>query len=392
MAVVVIANSIQVDYLRRITNNKSQALMQIVLHYSVSALAVSQLLFMGLSSLVHYRHQTLARLMALYSVGLIFYIILVMPVTEFAPTAAQQTFRAFASSTPFLLWLISRNLFMDQHGTPAWAWATLAVYVSLRVIGSILISTTGEIPFLSQLLLMQLPLAVMLGFTVHAIYLALKHFNSDLVESRRRLRGPFVVSMGLIVGVIVASGFFYSVPGAVRIGFFTVIFACALFFNIVIFRLHHDSSQLIRNKAVGVAHNINLTDFESRSDKALLERLKSAMEKDQLYTKLGLTIKDLAMALGIQEYLLRRFINKKMHYRNFNQFLNEYRINKATARLMDPSEFDTQISNIAFEVGYASLSSFNKAFKEKHGVTPSAFRNQLGSQEFDQESWLTQQM
>ena len=58
-----------------------------------------------------------------------------------------------------------------------------------------------------------------------------------------------------------------------------------------------------------------------------------------------------------------------------NQYLNQYRIAEAARRLQDPAEINLPISTIALDVGYASLSSFNKAFKEVHGVTPSIYRS-----------------
>jgi AraC-like DNA-binding protein len=64
-----------------------------------------------------------------------------------------------------------------------------------------------------------------------------------------------------------------------------------------------------------------------------------------------------------------------LHYRNFNQFLNQYRIEEAARRLQDPHEQHIPISSIALDVGYASLSSFNKAFKDTYQVTPSVYRS-----------------
>lgn len=363
---------------------------QLILHYSVSALAISQLLFMGFSYLVHYRHQKLGRLVAFYSFCLIAYIVLVMPVTLSAPVFVQQMVRALAISAPFFLWLISRHLFTDKSTIPKWAWGILLTYTCLRLTGSTIISTGGELDAVWYALLMYLPQTTMLVFATHAIYMAIRHFRNDLVEPRRRLRAPFIVSMGLIVAVIVASGFLYFLPSVVRIFYFGVIFLCVLFFNIVVFRLHEDSPHLVRGS--DSRPTINIRNFETRSDKALFQRLQEAMEKDQLYAKLGLTIKDLAGALHMQEYMLRRFINKKLHYRNFNQFLNEYRIKKATSRLLESVENEAQISNIALDVGYASLSSFNKSFKEMHGMTPTVFRSQINSANQEEHALLSQKL
>ena len=114
---------------------------------------------------------------------------------------------------------------------------------------------------------------------------------------------------------------------------------------------------------------------EKDKDRPLVERIHTVMETERLYTQPGLTIGMLAANVSMQEYRLRRLINQKLHYRNFNQYLNQYRIAEAARRLQDPAETQVAISTIALDVGYASLSSFNKAFKELHGVTPSIFRN-----------------
>ena len=99
----------------------------------------------------------------------------------------------------------------------------------------------------------------------------------------------------------------------------------------------------------------------------------NAIEADQLFADPDLTISKLATILSMQEYRLRRLINQELGYRNFNQFLNHYRIEAASRRLV---KSDKAISTIAMEVGYSSLSSFNKAFKEFHGTTPSIFRHE----------------
>jgi AraC-like DNA-binding protein len=114
---------------------------------------------------------------------------------------------------------------------------------------------------------------------------------------------------------------------------------------------------------------------DSDKDKPLVDRVHHVMESKRLYAQTGLTIGMLASSVSMQEYRLRRLINQKLHYRNFNQYLNQYRIAEAARRLQDPAEITLSISSIALDVGYASLSSFNKAFKEVHGVTPSIYRS-----------------
>jgi AraC-like DNA-binding protein len=350
---------------------------QQVVQYFVSALAISQLLFMGLCYLAHYGQQPLSRLVAILSIGLTSYIILVMPVTQSAPLPFQQILWMLAISAPFLLWMIGHRLFSNQSAPPAWAWLVLLTYTTLHLIGLSAESMGRELDGLLFALFNYLPQTIMLAFSAHAMLLALHHFSNEIAEPRRNLRVAFVLSMGLLVSLIVASGFLAFLPEIGHIFFISVIFIHALFFNMFIFRLHEESIHLTAPGERVAPPNIRT--FYSRSDKTFYGQLNATLERDLLYASPGLTIKTLADAMQVREYMLRRFINQKLGYRNFNQFLNEFRVGKAIEILKENGENSAKISSIALDVGYASLSSFNKAFKELQGITPSVYRNRLVS-------------
>ncbi len=98
------------------------------------------------------------------------------------------------------------------------------------------------------------------------------------------------------------------------------------------------------------------------------------METDRLWKREGLGIAELARELGTQEYLLRRAINRRLGYRNFNDFLHGYRLAEVAQRLGDPAERHLPVLTIALDCGYGSIGPFNRAFKARFGVTPSQFR------------------
>ena len=102
-----------------------------------------------------------------------------------------------------------------------------------------------------------------------------------------------------------------------------------------------------------------------------------------LVTRLGLpslavTIGTLATKLRIPEYRLRRLINQKLGYRNFNVFLNNHRIEEVKAALADPAQAEVPVITIAMDAGFASLCPFNRAFKATTGLTPTEYRRQRG--------------
>ncbi len=106
---------------------------------------------------------------------------------------------------------------------------------------------------------------------------------------------------------------------------------------------------------------------------SLLKKLKASME-DNIWKQEGLTIRKLAEALDAPEHGLRQVINQGLGYRNFAHFVNEHRIEAACEVLSDPIKADVPIISVAYEVGYASLGPFNRAFRDIVGESPTEYR------------------
>ncbi|MEX0361710.1 MAG: helix-turn-helix domain-containing protein, partial [Allomuricauda sp.] len=68
-------------------------------------------------------------------------------------------------------------------------------------------------------------------------------------------------------------------------------------------------------------------------------------------------------------------INENEH-KNFSEFVNEFRIEKAKQMLADPKHQQDKIVAIAYDCGFGNVTSFNLAFKAKTQLTPTAFRKQ----------------
>ncbi len=65
---------------------------------------------------------------------------------------------------------------------------------------------------------------------------------------------------------------------------------------------------------------------------------------------------------------------KKVTGLNFTNYLSRVRIEKAKNLLLNPN---LRISEIAFEVGFQSLTHFNRVFKKVIGQSPTQYRSQL---------------
>jgi len=109
-------------------------------------------------------------------------------------------------------------------------------------------------------------------------------------------------------------------------------------------------------------------------ERQALAALTRALDHEAIYRQEGLTIGRLAAHLRVPEYLLRRVINRGLGFRNFNDFLHSHRIGEACDRLGRRDQEHLPVLTIALDVGYASIGPFNRAFKARMGLTPTAYR------------------
>lgn len=103
------------------------------------------------------------------------------------------------------------------------------------------------------------------------------------------------------------------------------------------------------------------------------------MTAERAYRQEGLTIGLLAARLKMPEYRLRTLINDGLGHRNFNAFLNRYRLEEAKAALADLGQADVPVLTIALDAGFQSLAPFNRAFKADTGLTPTEYRRRAAT-------------
>ncbi len=108
----------------------------------------------------------------------------------------------------------------------------------------------------------------------------------------------------------------------------------------------------------------------TREEKELAHRIERLITVEKVYQEASYTRTDLARELEIPESVLSRVINH--HFgKSFPRLVNEKRIAEAQRLL---AETDAPVKVIAGEVGFSSLASFNRVFRDITGMTPSAHR------------------
>lgn len=114
--------------------------------------------------------------------------------------------------------------------------------------------------------------------------------------------------------------------------------------------------------------------FKWNSNQKLFSTIDALIVGDKLYLQSDLSLSKLSGMTGRSAQHISLAVNEHAK-RNFNDYINFYRIQDAKQKLASPESEIYTIATIAYDVGFSSLSSFNGAFKKFEGTTPSAFRN-----------------
>lgn len=115
-----------------------------------------------------------------------------------------------------------------------------------------------------------------------------------------------------------------------------------------------------------------LSEEKSRD---LFERLESLMKNDKIYRDAELTIDKLAQILNTNRSYLSQVINEVSGL-SYSTYINNYRIKEAI-ELLSNSDNDEPIKSIAISIGFNSPSNFFTIFKNKVGMSPSVYRENV---------------
>lgn len=102
--------------------------------------------------------------------------------------------------------------------------------------------------------------------------------------------------------------------------------------------------------------------------------LRKAMEAGRFYLDAELSLSSLAAALDIHPHELSRIINMALK-KNFNDFINEYRIREITRKMQDPAYDRLTLLGIAFDSGFNSKTTFNRTFRQMTGKSAAEYKN-----------------
>ncbi len=264
----------------------------------------------------------------------------------------------FGAIVPSMILLLVFFIFEEQCEVPLWMLLLVCVSIGSSLWFHVFAYGLPGSPLWLQ--------ALKCVITIIAIVVILRGKDSDLVEVRSKIRTIFVLVLAVetLVIIFVEVVTHFNPPIALDTATQFCIWVFTLSVNYFFARMN-PQFELMRTPVASPKSVKDATD-------PVIADLLTRMKVERLYADHDLRVGTLAQAINIPEYKLRQKINQELGYRNFNQFVNHYRIEEAGVKLREDAR--TPVLTIALDVGFRSISSFNSAFQAHFGLSPTKYR------------------
>jgi AraC-like DNA-binding protein len=281
------------------------------------------------------------------------------------PHAFRALLQVMEAPNTALMWLLGLAVFRDDFAMKPGHWLVLAG-VWLHGLAIRFYGFETLLPPRDQLLM--LAYGTYFAMMAHLLWRVASDAGEDLLKQRRQARLVVVIAFVTLSALmlILEMTLPHATQSFVR-ALFALILASAAGLWLMRFNAHRLGFSEAPGRQAAPAPN-------APAESPLGQRLSELMDRERVYLEPNLTVKALADRMGFAEHRVRAYINQKTGFRNFSSFINSRRIADAKQRLADPKLARQGILPIALDVGFASLTTFNRAFKTIEGETPSEFR------------------
>jgi AraC-like DNA-binding protein len=139
--------------------------------------------------------------------------------------------------------------------------------------------------------------------------------------------------------------------------------------------LRASATNVSENNLIEEAEVIEIVNVqvEKKEDEGLLSEWKpkiiSLLQNEKIYEDPELSLTQMAKQLKTNPSILSKTINQGFQL-NFNDFINNYRIEAVKEKLQAGEQKTQTLLGIAYDCGFNSKATFNRAFKKVTGTSP----------------------
>ena len=137
----------------------------------------------------------------------------------------------------------------------------------------------------------------------------------------------------------------------------------AFLYYLIFLKIKEPKSETDKYKFSGIDETVS---------QSIYTKTVTAIREKELYLDPDISLTILSKKVSLQVNILSQVINQNSHS-NFRDFINTFRIEKATKEIRDKAQKGFTIASVAYDCGFNSLSAFNRAFKKATGQTPSEY-------------------
>lgn len=195
--------------------------------------------------------------------------------------------------------------------------------------------------------------------------------NLKWVKSLVRLFGSYYV---LVLIILVSDLVIYLTTVSPDYYYFKRFYYYPFFIGIAIILYWFGISNVIRSDQRVLLKRKELSSSKKKGLDDIAQKLAALMEAEEIYKNPELTLQSLADQLAIKPYLLTKSLNEVIK-KSFTDYINEFRVAKLKALVNDPANDKFTLLSLAYEAGFNSKSSFNRAVKKHLGISPSELKS-----------------
>ncbi len=154
----------------------------------------------------------------------------------------------------------------------------------------------------------------------------------------------------------------------------TIPFKVSLFDKNPILLLDSNTSDEVES-VIDIVHE-TFEDTNSPEISLWKSKIETLIQEEQLYQNPELTLTDLAKKLETNASVISKTINQGFQM-NFNDCINNYRIKAVKNSFANGEHKKSTLLGIAYDCGFNSKATFNRAFKKNTGKTPKEFLSNI---------------
>lgn len=232
-----------------------------------------------------------------------------------------------------------------------------------------------QVEALNALIMFQL-----LGYMIYSIFLVRKwkpeEEQHELMRIKIRWLNQFLLVL-FVLSLLLGSSHLFFTP--VEVDYYVAPVLYDIFYFWVVYKSFSSSGIF-----ADFTYNINIREEIASKEKYQGSALKQEqldqykgivyayMEIKEPYKNPELSITRLASDTGIPQHHLSQLINQEFG-KNFFDFVNVYRIEKAKELMKDKSTNHLTLEAIGAASGFGSATAFYRAFKKHAGITPNSY-------------------